>query len=66
MEKNSRNAFLSGPKIHFSEKNILGLGALQKAKCRADLLQGSTPMNLSVNYILLITDLSSKPIPNYK
>ena len=26
--KNGRNAFWTGAKIHFSEKNILGLGAL--------------------------------------
>ena len=26
--KNCRNAFRTGAKIHFSEKNILGLGAL--------------------------------------
>ena len=26
--KNGRNAFRTGAKIHFSEKNILGLGAL--------------------------------------
>ena len=26
--KNGRNAFQTGAKIHFSEKNILGLGAL--------------------------------------
>ena len=26
--KNGRNAFRTGAKIHFNEKNILGLGAL--------------------------------------
>ena len=28
--KNCRTAFRTGAKIHFSEKNILGLGALNK------------------------------------
>ena len=45
--KNGRNAFSTGAKIHFSEKHILGLGALKitgnlnilRKKCTAALSQ---------------------------